>query len=296
MNNTELNLNQPQPVLTYKVNTGPVSLPFDVETDLQKYSRIFITKEFDPFRIVHSCEAPFRDYKVYGETKDGDKKVLFTSVYHYECCNCCEQCIIGELWCGYACCDTIESQMDYMRNGEPFYTQGEYITKGCHCCDMFLLCKSLNLCFCSQALILRENVDPDSPNVNIGRRKGKTQLNSCCSCDKYAQYYNENNLKGHRVRADCCDICKNNMVNSCCVCCSCCVQGCDFEMSIENERGVKTGNVRIFAGCCSEKTEGKCCYLPRPYFEVNMPPDATSEQKFHIIADIIHLDLANKIF
>jgi hypothetical protein len=67
-------------------------------------------------------------------------------------------------------------------------------------------------------------------------------------------------------------------------------------MSIENESGIKTWNVKLYSGTCSEKVHGKCCYTPRPYFEVNMPPNATSEQKFQIIADIIHLDLANKIF
>ena len=45
----------------------------------------------------------------------------------------------------------------------------------------------------------------------------------------------------------------------------------------------------------SSKVEGRCCFLPRPYFEVNLPVGATSEQKFHIIADLIDLDVINRI-
>ena len=75
MNNTETNLNQVEPVLVYKVNKK-TSLPFDVTEELEKYSRIFITKEVDPFRIIHCFEAMSRDYIIYGETKDNDKKLL----------------------------------------------------------------------------------------------------------------------------------------------------------------------------------------------------------------------------
>ncbi len=67
-------------------------------------------------------------------------------------------------------------------------------------------------------------------------------------------------------------------------------------MHIEDSRGVKTGSVKIYAGCCSRKVEGKCCFSPRePYYEVNLPPNATSEQKFQIVADVIHLDLRTNI-
>ena len=66
-------------------------------------------------------------------------------------------------------------------------------------------------------------------------------------------------------------------------------------MNIKNDVGMKTGNVLIYSGLFSDKTKGKFCYIPRPYFEVSMPPQSTSGQKFKIIADIIHLDLANKI-
>ena len=295
MNNTETNLNQVEPVLVYKV-TKNTSLPFDVTEELEKYSRIFITKEVDPFRIIHCFEAMSRDYIIYGETKDEDKKLLFTCHNHFECCNCCEQCIIGCLCFGYACCDSIIFQLDYRRNGNPFYTQGFNIYKGCHCCDMCILC---NFCACipcpGRKLYLRENMDPDSPDIKVGIQKGKTKTNGCCACDKYVDYYTQNKLKGHTVRAACCDICLHSCFANCCNSCYRCIQGCDFEMSIEDENGIKTGNVFIHSGCCSRKVEGKCCYMPRAYFEVNMPLNANSEQKFQIIADLIHLDIANNI-
>jgi hypothetical protein len=300
MENTELNLNQIVPQLYEKSNPKPTSLPLNVEEDLKKYSRIYITKEFDPFRLVHCCELMYRDYMIYGEIKGEhnvlDKKLLFTSAYHYKCCNCCEQCIIGCLCCGYACCDSIQFQMDYRRNGEPFYTQGINISKGCHCCDVCLL-NCCNTCCAGDKLYLRENIDPDNPNIKVGNPKGFTEANCCCACDKFVIYNQQNNLRGQTVRAACCEICKNScLAGGCCCVCSCCIQGCDFEMSIENESGIKTGNVKLFSGCCSEKTQGKFCYLPRPYLEVNMPPNSTSEQRFQIIADIIHLDLNNRIF
>ena len=296
MNNTETNLTtQVQPVLVYKVNKN-TSLPFDVTEELEKYSRIFVTKEVDPFRIIHCFEAASRDYLIYGETKDGDKKLLFTCHNHFECCNCCDQYIIGGLCCVYACCDSIVFQLDYRRNGNPFYTQGFNIYKGCHCCDQ-VVCD--NNCTClpcpGRKLYLRENMDPDSPDIKVGIQKGKTKVNCCCACDKYVDYYTENKLKGQTVRAACCDICLHSCFAYCCGTCHRCIQGCDFEMSIEDENRIKTGNVFIYSGCCSKKVEGKCFYMPRAYFEVNMPLNANSEQKFQIIADLIHLDLANNI-
>jgi hypothetical protein len=296
MTQTDVDMKVVEPNLIYRVNTGITNLPFDVEAELEKFSRIYITKEFDPFRLVNCFEAATRDYEIYGETKDGDKKLLFTSVIHFECCNCCEQYIIGDFCCAYACCDSIIFQMDYRRNGFPFYTQGSNIKKGCHCCDIMFLNCLRDYCACPQStLFLRQNIDPDSPDPDVGIKKGKTDTNCCCSCDKYVNYTQENNLRGLTVRAACCDLCRNSCFVACCSYCSYCIQGFDLEMSIENDIGVKTGNVRVYAGCCSEKTKGKCCYFPRPYFEVNMPPQATSGQKFQVIADIIHLDLANKI-
>ena len=97
MNNTTMNINQAEPELVYKVNAG---------------AKIYITREYDPFRIVHCFEAPLRDYIIHGETKDGDKKILFSAINHFKCCNCCDQCIVGYLCCGYACCHSIQFQMD----------------------------------------------------------------------------------------------------------------------------------------------------------------------------------------
>lgn len=294
MNETKAQTNVTQPETTLVVkSTIDIGIPFDVEEDLKKYDQLYITKEYDPFRLVHCFESPLRDYKIHGVSKSGDKKHLFTAVRHFECCVCCDQCVCGYYCCGYACCDSIQFQMDYKRNGETFYTQGYNIVKGCHCCDVCIL-GCFACCACSgNKLYLRENIDPNSPDINVGRPKGKTVTNCFCSCDKYADYRTENKVKGQTVRAECCDICTNYCINS--ICSGYCAQGCDLEMSIENENGLKTGNVLVYSGCCSKKVEGKCCYLPRPYFEVNMSPETTSEQKFQIIADIIHLDLANNI-
>ena len=290
MNNTETKINQQGPSLAYNINAGATALPFDAERDLDKYSRIYITKEFDPFSTVHYCEYAIKDYVIYGPTQEGDKKILFRAIVHHKCCECCEQCIIGYLWCGYACCDSIQFQMDYKREGRPFYTQGYNIVKGCHCCDICLLNGFCGFCDCAgDELYLRENIDPNSPDIKVGRKKGKTIANCCCSCDKYVKYETENHLRGQTVRAECCDLCVSSCTNTCCC------HGCDLEMAIEDENRLKAGRVRVFSGFYSEKVEGKCCHLPRAYFEVDMPPNANSEQKFQIIADLIHFDLSNNI-
>ena len=77
MENTELNLNQIVPQLYEKSNPKPTSLPLNVEEDLKKYSRIYITKEFDPFRLVHCCELMYRDYMIYGEIKGEEINHIF---------------------------------------------------------------------------------------------------------------------------------------------------------------------------------------------------------------------------
>lgn len=296
MNNTTTQLDQQGSNLVYNVNipSKPVttSLPFDVENDLDKYSKIYISRQVDPFRIVSCYEAVERDYIIQGETGSGDKKILFTSSVHNECCECCDQYVIGYFCCGYACCDSILFQMDYERNGYPFYVQGLNLTQGCHCCDTNLGCGKT----CQTAgkeLYLRETTDAESADIKIGRPKGRTKTNCCCACDKYVDYMTENNLKGQTVKADCCSVCQNTCMHYCCL--GFCAQGYDLEISIENENGIKTGNIFIYSGCYSKKVDGKCCYFPRPYFEINMPPDASSEQKFQVIADIIHFDLVNKI-
>ena len=291
MNITETNLKEVQPSsIVYNAVVMPTSLPFEVEQDLQKYSKLFVCKLHDPFRVVDCFDSLRRDFIIYAEGGDGDKKILFTVSNHFECCNCCEQCIIGLSCCHYACCNSIVFQLDYRREGHPFYTQGNYITKGCHCCEGGCDCSCAD---CRYVLFLRENVTPEDPNYNVGRKKGRTETNCCICCqDKYATYHNENNIKGPTVKVDCCEGCKNTCMNYFCF--GTCINGFDFEMNIENENGDITGKIYTYAGCCSDKTQGRCCFLPRPYYEVNLPPQASSVQKFQIIADLIHLDLMNR--
>ena len=266
---------------------GVVTLPLNVANDLNQYSRFFITLEYDYFRVVHNYEDMFRDYKVFGETADGDKKLLFNVNRHFECkvCECCQQCIISCLICDYVCCDQIIFQMDYRRNGAPFYTQGLNLQKGLYCCKC-ILCSTL----CCRGnslskLFLRENVDPDSRDFDVGTKKGSTNtVLSCCASDYYTYYNSQEGAKGNTVRAKCCDIYKLYYANRCCCC------NADLEMDIEDANGLKTGSVFIYSGNYSQKSEGRCCYHPRRYFEVNMPQGATSEQKFQIIADLIHFN------
>ena len=63
-------------------------------------------------------------------------------------------------------------------------------------------------------------------------------------------------------------------------------------MDIEDEQGQKTGNIMIYKGVYSKKSEGYCCTLPLRYMELNLPTNASSEQKFQIIADAIHMTVA----
>ena len=297
MNNTESNLNQSGPIPTkiFLPKEFPRNLPFEVERDLNKYPRIFVTKQYDPFKITNCCESLKRDYIIFGDDKNGVKNLLFTCYVHEECCNCYDQCIIGGFCCAFACCDSILFQLDYRKDDHPFYTQGFNVSKGCHCCD-FLACPCYCCCACVDKLYLRENYDPDSPDKTVGAPKGRTETNCCCSCDRFVDYFPENNLKDQTVRVACCDLCCNACCAGLCCCCFWCIQGGDIEMSIEDQNGAKTGNVLIYSGCCSRKVEDKkCCSFPRDYFDANMPPNATSRQKFQVIADIIHLDLVNNI-
>ena len=291
--------NPPQAIV---VMPGVVTLPFNVASDLNQYSRIFITHEYDYFRVVHNYENAMRDYKIFGETPDGDKKLLFTAHKHFECkvCEVCDQCIISTIICDYVCCDQIIFQMDYRRNGAPFYTQGYNLQKGlycckCYCCTACCVCCACCACCdcCAQTvntLFLRENIDPESRDFNVGTHKGTTNVvTSCCATDYISFFAGVDGAKGPTVRAKCCDICKHNCAAGCCCC------NADFEMDIEDETGLKTGSVMIYSGNYSQKSEGRCCYRPRPYFEVNMPPNASSEQKFQIIADLIHFNIKNSV-
>ena len=270
-------------------NTSKDILPFDVAKDLAQFKRILVTKEFDYFKIVHICENYMHDYKIYGELPDGDKKLLFTCSQHFECdfCSCLDNCTCNLCLCSYVCCDSIVFQMDYKRNGSPFYTQGLNIQKGFYCCKCYC-CVCCNCCTRSHQLYLRENTEPDNPDFNVGTKKGYTEVTTNCCVPEYtSSYVTQDEVRGQSLRVKCCEVYKK----SCLKCC--CGLECDFEMDIENEKGTKTGNIMIYSGCFSKKVEGKRCYEPRKYYEINMPQDATSEQKFQIIADLIHFDLTN---
>lgn len=281
--------NQPMPLNpTYALN---ITLPLDVKSDLNQFSKITIVRQYNLYRTFHCMERFFRDYQVHGELPDGDKKILFTVNRHFECCKCCQQCVIPCYCCDYVCCDSIIFQLDYKRNEAPFYTQGINLQKGCYCCQ----CKSCLYCFlclCNSKLWLRENIDPDSRDFNVGVQKGMTELPKtclfcqCCCHDRVAEYTTQEGLKGPTIRAKCCDIVKHQCLYSCCYGCT-----YDFEMDIENESGLKTGSIMVYSGCYSKKTEGKTCHCPANYYEIIMPQGATSEQKFQIIADLIHFDV-----
>ena len=297
MNITTSNLAVSEPKVIYPSSQGITALPLDVSNELSQYSRLFITDEYDVFRNIHCSENIFGpEYKIYGELPDGDKKVLFTCLHHFESCKFCQACAIGTICCFYQCCDSIVYQLDYKRNGAPFYTQGLNIKKGCYFCNCDL-CYCCDFCSCPpDVLYLRENIDPDSPNFDVGKKKGKTKAYACscfccsCCCPNKAEYYTQENVKEQTVKTTCEQLCKHRCLSHC-FC-----GGADFEMDIEDSSGVKTGSVKIYAGCCSRKVEGKTCYCPRqPYYEVNLPPNATSEQKFQIVADVIHLDLRANI-
>ena len=179
--------------------------------------------------------------------------------------------------------------MDYRRNNVGFYTQGIYIQKGCRC---FCCQKSAGFCenCCPKSIYyMRENIDPDNPDFNFGVRKGQTVASLGCCGDRTATYYPQEGGQSYQLRAKCCDMRGRNCKHCCCN------MDADLEIDIEDGRGLKTGNIMLYSGMYSSKVEGRCCFLPIHYFEVNLPAGATSEQKFHIIADLIHLDVINRI-
>lgn len=276
-----------------------LALPFDVETDLSQFTKIYITRDFDFFRSMHCFEGMNTDYIVYGLLPDGDKKILFTSRRHFQCCHFCEDCSIGCCLCEYVCCDRIIFQMDYKRNGAPFYTQGVNIQKGCYCCKCHCCC-CCDCCCPQSILFLRENVDPDSKDFNVGKRKGQTAHTICCGCcsDSVVEYTSQEGLKGHSLRLACCEVCKHKFSFIKYLSCNCLFALCslmcckDIEIAIESPNGLKTGNIIMPNGIFSQKngTNG-CCFLPNHHYEINLPPEITSAEKFQIIAEAIHLDL-----
>lgn len=281
-----------RPDISRKMTEINELLPFNIATDLNEYKRMYITKEFDYFKIVHCCQNIMPEYKIYGQLPDGDIKLLFTCSQHFEwnICDCCNHIVLTFYCCSYVFCDSIVFQLDYRRNQAPFYTQGLNIQKGFYCCQCYC-CACCTCCSRSSKLFLRENTKPDDPDFNQGIQKGNTDVDlSCCTPDYIATYITERNEKGYGVRAKCCEICQH--------CCLkwCCGLDCDFKINIEDDKGKETdGNVMIYSGFFSEKVKDKCLYLPRRYFTINLPSGASSEQKFQIVADLIHYDIIHRV-
>ena len=281
-----------------------LALPFDVENDLSQFTKVYITRDFDFFRSIHCFEMLNKDYIVYGLLPDGDKKLIFTSRGHFKCCNFCEDCSIPCCCCEYVCCNRIIFQMDYKRNGNPFYTQGVNIQKGCYCCKcnccQCCCCCCCCCCNCSlqSTLYLRENIDPDNPDFNVGTKKGQTVYSQCCGCcsDSVMEYTSQEGLKGHSLRLSCCEVCKHKfrflpfVLPYCCIFSLLCCK--DIEIDIESPNGLKTGIINMPNGCLSERKEIKsCCFFPNHHYEINFPPLISSVEKFQIITEAIHLDL-----
>ena len=278
-------MTQPSESLTLRNNQTPVTtLPFDVSSELNQYSKVYIAKDIDNFRLFHCFEAIPLDYRVFGELPDGDKKILFTARQHFQCCNCFDDCSINFCCCcEYMCCDRIVFQMDYKRNEKNFYTQGFNIPKGFYFC----LCT----CCLPNVLYLRENVDPDSKDFNVGIRKGMTKgTPGCCKYfkDKTVNYVTQDDSNGACLRMTCFDYWKHRSLK-------CCFHCFDINISIENGANVQIGNVTVPNGWCSKKVETKTCYFPGRHFEDVFPPGSSSEEKFQIIAGLIHFDLGNNI-
>jgi len=270
-------------------NKPIADLPFDVSKDLDQFSKIFVSSEFDSFRNIHCLEKcyPSFDFVIYGELPDGDKKLLFTCTKHNQFCKCCDTCSIPFCCWEYFCCNSIIFQMDYRRNNKTFYTQGINMKKGCtlgrcFCCSLFCCC----CCSCSpNALFLRENTQPDNPDFNVGNKKGVTYgIEHPCCGDKVVTYISQSGEKGPKI----------SKKGSCCQRCCCCSCECtDYIIDIEDGKGGKFGNIVIPNGCNSVKVKDLCCHLPRKYYEINITEKITSEQKFQIIADIIQFTLLN---
>ena len=185
--------------------------------------------------------------------------------------------------------------MDYKRNGKCFYTHGLNIKKGCYCCtcNCFCCCNCDCPC-CFQVLYLRENVNPDDPNFDVGIKKGRT-VQPCCGCtEKKITYITQEGKIGPTTTTSCCQLCLNQCLKSTFFCYryQC---GLDINIDIQDNNGTRLGYINIYNGLCSKKKDGKCCHVPRSHMEIVMPPNSTSEERFQIIADLIHFDLANGV-
>lgn len=308
-------------------NNFSIPVPFDISRELGIYSKLFLTKEVDLFRIFHYTEYSVEDYKIYGELSNGDKQILFTVRKHIipnctSCKNCCRQfcnsccsCCCGEKKKGccdgpicsfccfgdYVCHDLVGFRLDYKRNNILFYNQAFIYEEGCHCCctECYVCGKCTGFecpCCCGKCCGVDYFCDPCTPNIlklrqnineyNIleGVKKGETVGTPCCCkiCrDKTVTYNTEEGSKGISIRLNCCDFCIFS-------CCNKCKQ--DLEITIEDIKGEKVGYVFIPNGCFS-KNVPSCCYNVKNYFEINVPVNMPSNEKFQIIADLIHLNI-----
>ena len=269
------------PQIPQVVIARPLNLPIDVQTALNKYQRIYIAREVDSFRNVHCCENFARDFKVYGhDPMNADKNLLFTVRYHFECCNVCNSCIITCLVCDYICCDKIIFQLDYKKNGLPFYTQGVNLIKGCYFCKC-IWCQLLPCCVWTRDLYLRENTEPDLPDFNVGVKTGKTSLTDCCGCCNYSvKYIGEDGTPGHTLKMDCCRVCQAKFCPGCTAC-------RDDEIEILDPNGNKVGNIFSPHGCCSMNVPN-CCYCSGRYYDISLPQRISSFEKFQIISEAVH--------
>ena len=318
-------------LMNFHSNTTNFKLPFDVSRELAIYTKIFVSREVDLFRIFHYTESFVEDYKIYGELPCGDKQILFTVRQHItpnctSCSNCCKQCICKccceekkgccERCCEgptcsfccfgeYVCYDLVQFRLDYKRNNNLFYNQAFIYEKGCHCCctECYVCGRCAGKecsCCCGKCCGVDMCCDPCTPNIlklreninefNIleGAKKGETVGTPCCCklCrDKTVTYNTEEGSKGISLRLDCCEFCKY-----------CCCKKCkeDLEITIEDSTGQKVGYIFIPNSCCS-KTVPSCCYHVLNYFEINVPLNMPSNDKFQIIADLIHLNIENGI-
>ena len=271
-------INQTQAALT---------IPFDVTKDLNKYNKVYISKETDVFRTIHLFEFWLKDYKIYVDNPEGDKTVLFTVRQHFKCCDVCNDFSCSICCFTYMCCDRIVTQLDYKRNNINFYTQGFNIQKGWYVCK--IICCPICCCL-PKILHLRENIDPDNPDFEVGVKKGTTRALKCCCCftDRTSTYYSQEERQGYGIRLTYCEMLKEWV--------TCPIGGLfDIEIDIEDEKGEKVGSVIVPNGFCSKKVEGETCYRPRSYFEINFPQNCSSFEKFQLIADVIHLDFENMI-
>ena len=216
-------------------------------------------------------------------------------------CNCCQSFTIPCIFCDYECCNSIITQFDYKRNNVNFYTQGHYIQSGCYFCRC-LFCQTFCFCCCSGNLLhLRENLEPDNPDFNVGVKKGSTLTAKCCG-DIFTTYTSQEGLRGPTIKLQCCEYYKNRIVGcgycypcpypcpNPCPCSYCCNCGNDVEIIIEDANAQQAGTITLFNGNCSKKVEGMCCYDPGRHYLINFPPNASSIEKFKIIADLIHFN------